>query len=147
MKIEDVKLMQIPSEILRQKCIEVDYSEDLKPFADKMLSIMLANNGIGLAANQANIPWRMFVMKTKKMKKPKTFINPVILYECVPYKDTEGCLSCPNVRKEITRSRYILIEYINYEGKKVKEHLRDLEARCTQHEIDHLNGITILDKT
>jgi peptide deformylase len=98
LNIEDVQLMQIPSEILRQKCIEVDYFEDLKPFADKMLSIMLANNGIGLAANQANIPWRMFVMKTEKMKKPKTFINPVILYECVPYKDSEGCLSCPDER-------------------------------------------------
>jgi peptide deformylase len=145
MNIENVKLMQMPSDILRQVCVEVDYSEDLKLFADKMYNIMIENNGIGLAANQANIPWRMFVMKTGKMKKPKTFINPVILYSCVPYKDEEGCLSCPNVKKEIIRNRYILIEYINYDGKKVSEHLRDLEARCAQHEIDHLNGILIAD--
>lgn len=146
MKIEDVKLVIFPSEILKQRCQEIEYSEEIKKFADKMLNIMISNNGIGLAANQANIPWRMFVMKTKNMKKPKTFINPTILYSCVPYSDTEGCLSLPEQTKEIVRDRYVLIEYINYEGKLINEPLRDLEARCAQHEIDHLNGITILDR-
>jgi peptide deformylase len=144
--LEQIKLMQIPEPILRQKCEVVEFSEDLRKAADKMLNIMLLNNGIGLAANQANLPIRMFVMKTPKMKKPKTFINPVITYACVPYEDEEGCLSCPGVLKKVKRNRYVLIEYTNYEGKKIKEHLRDLDARCAQHEIDHLDGILLVDK-
>lgn len=146
MDISKIQLIQLPDEILKQKCKDIEYSEDLRKAADKMLNIMLMNNGIGLAANQANLDIRMFVMKTPKMKRPKTFINPVITYGCVPYKEEEGCLSCPNVRKIVERNRYVLIEYTDYEGKKIKEHLRDLEARCAQHEIDHLNGICITDK-
>jgi peptide deformylase len=146
MDISKIQLVQIPAEILRQKCKETEYSEDLRRAADKMLNIMLVNEGVGLAANQANLDIRMFVMKTPKMKRPKTFINPVITYGCVPFEEEEGCLSCPGVRKMVKRNRYVLIEYIDYEGKKVKEHLRDLEARCAQHEIDHLDGILLVDK-
>jgi len=141
----DTKSMQLvyaPSDILKIRCSEVQPSDNVKEIAEKMLEIMKANGGIGLAANQANVSLRIFVMNLEN-KSPKVCINPVILFGCQPYLDNEGCLSEPGITKNVTRDRFILIKYTDLKGSVIQEHMKDLEARCAQHEIDHLNGILL----
>lgn len=135
-----MNLVYAPAEILRTRCEQVQPSDNVKEIAEKMLEIMRNHGGIGLAANQAGVGIRMFVMQLGKMKKPKICINPVIIHSCHPYTENEGCLSEPGLTQSVTRDKFILIKYENLDGKVVQEHMKELEARCAQHEIDHLNG-------
>lgn len=147
-KIEDLKIVTYPAEILRKKCNKVnieDYATDnLKKIINKMFEIMKENNGIGLAANQAGLDCRIFVMRLPEQKE-KVCINPNISYGCMPCTEEEGCLSEPGLRRRVTRNRFIIINYINEDGNLIEENMADLEARCAQHEIDHLNGIILSD--
>jgi len=145
MKTDTTKmnLVYAPAEILRTHCVEVQPSDNVKEIAEKMLEIMKNHGGIGLAANQAGVGIRMFVMQLGKMKKPKICINPVIVHSCHPYTENEGCLSEPGLTQSVTRDKFILIKYMNLDGKIVQEHMKELEARCAQHEIDHLEGILL----
>lgn len=142
---KNLEIVKYPSDILRKKSTPIELTENVKQVALRMLELVHLHDGIGLAANQVGLDWRLFVMKLPKAKKPKVCINPEIVYACVPVKDKEGCLSETGISVEISRNRFIIIRYTDIDGKKIEEHMRDLEARCAQHEIDHLNGIVISD--
>jgi len=144
-QVKNLEIVKYPADILRKKSIDIKYSEEVKQIAIRMLSLMKDNNGIGLAANQVGLDWRMFVMKISDKDNAKICINPEIIYGCVPYTEKEACLSEPGISVEVTRNKYIVITYIDIDGKIIKENMKDLEARCAQHEIDHLNGIMISD--
>ena len=138
-----MSLVYAPADVLQSRCSEVQSSDNVKDIAEKMLEIMRNHGGIGLAANQAGVPLRMFVMQLGKMKKPKICINPVIIHSCHPYTENEGCLSEPGLTQKVTRDKFILIKYTDINGKMIQEHMKELEARCAQHEIDHLEGILL----
>ena len=122
-------------------------SEDLEK---SMIEFMLANNGIGLAANQIGFAKKVFVIGSKNIPgfpEPFAIFNPKILKysdETVLYK--EGCLSYPNLWLNVKRPKYIIAEYQNSKGDIITAEMDGLVARCFQHEYDHLLGICFVDK-
>jgi peptide deformylase len=125
----------------------VDFKFPLKnqDLGEKLLKFMHANGGIGLAANQVGLRERVFVMSVDN--NDRVFFNPKIIKSSdylTPYQ--EGCLSYPKEYVELMRPDTITIEYQNQEGTYIAESFNQLEARVIQHEIDHLNGITMHDR-
>ncbi len=110
-----------------------------------MVKIMKANEGIGLAAPQAGQSLRIIVIEYSEGA--LALINPKITRKSFK-KDImeEGCLSLPDIRKDVKRSIKITIKALNLKGEPVKLKAEGLLARIIQHEIDHLNGILIIDK-
>lgn len=115
-----------------------------------MLDIMIANNGIGLAANQIGLDKQVFVMGAdNSLDLPKPFIlfNPKVLeFKGTTSKNKEGCLSFPNLWLDIERNRHIIVEYQDEEANIKELELFNLAAICFQHELDHLSGICFVDK-
>lgn len=147
------KLMQIliyPDPILSQISEAVQPKEllELKFFIDSMVHTMLMHNGIGLAAPQIGISKRIIVWRDATGD-PEVFINPAIISSRGKVRNEilEGCLSVPNVQRRIQRrKRVITVDAIDENGNSVTKTLQNLPAVIVQHEIDHLDGITIVSK-
>lgn len=129
-----------------------DFSADnnAEELEKDMCEFMVANNGIGLAANQIGLTKRVFVMGSEYVEdlpKPFAIFNPKILEtskEEILYK--EGCLSYPDLWLSIKRPSTIKVEYQKSNGQTCIEELSGIAARCFQHELDHLDGICFVDK-
>lgn len=132
--------------ILRIPCKEVtQFDKHLKSLVKDMKEIMIASGGIGIAAPQVGSSYKVIYIDI-----PETFtgaiINPKILdtstnTDCVP----EGCLSFPGLVKHIIRPTYVEIKYQTVKGGKQKLLATDLLAQCILHEMDHLNGVLLVD--
>jgi peptide deformylase len=110
-----------------------------------MLETMNASNGIGLAANQVGLDRRVFVMKLTDGRE-MGFFNPYILYGDNDLEDgEEGCLSFPNLWLRVKRNKKITAGYLDNTGKQCIIELEGIDARCFQHELDHLDGITFTE--
>ena len=113
-----------------------------------MLELMHEAPGVGLAAPQVGLPWRMFVANpTGEPADDRVFIDPEIAQ---PSRDVaameEGCLSLPEVRGEILRPCRVTIRATDLEGRRFELTSEELPARVWQHENDHLDGVLIIDK-
>jgi peptide deformylase len=113
----------------------------------EMFDTMYNHNGIGLAANQVGLDKSLLVFDcSNDADSPQCLINPVVKVANGEILHQEGCLSFPGIDLIISRARTIVVEYTDINGKEVKKTFKDLEAICIQHEIDHLNGITFLNR-
>jgi len=140
------EIIKYPNPILRKKCEEVkELTEGIKNLGWDMIETMVENEGIGLAASQIGELKRIIIVQAEKG--PEVFINPKIIKKS---KETEigeeGCLSFPGLFLKIKRKKEIEIEAINLNGEKIQMKIKGLLARIFQHEIDHLDGILIIDK-
>ena len=138
-----------PNKILRQVSLSVkNFGKEDQVLMDDMLETMYHANGIGLAAIQVGVPKRIIVMdisKNSEKKNPMYFVNPIIRNKNSNFSTyEEGCLSVPDQFAEIERPSECEVEYLDYNGEKKNINASGLLATCIQHEIDHLNGITIL---
>lgn len=149
-----MEIVQIPNKVLAKHCKPVTAS-DLKAgvydaLVDAMRADMLANSGIGLAANQVGKDLALFVIEAALAKEhavPDVFANPEITEYGKETDDVdEGCLSILGFWTPITRSKKIMFKALDGTGKKVKYRARGLLARVLQHETDHLSGLTIKDR-
>lgn len=123
----------------------VPENEDVSVLISTMQKIMKEHNGIGLAAPQIGISKRVIIISTMGIQ--QVLINPGITRRRLGGTwSTEGCLSYPGMIKRIFRTKQIIVEGYDENWKLVKFKLRGLESNCIQHEIDHLNGITIKKK-
>jgi len=134
------------SPILRTICNPLSPSHYIPPaFFDDMFALMKEKNGIGLAAPQVGIPLRIFVMSYGAVH--TEFINPRIIHNTrlgkIVTSHDEGCLSFPGLKVNRKRHKRVIIEGFDRNWKPLKFDLRGLAAFIVQHEIDHLNGITI----
>jgi peptide deformylase len=124
-------------------------TDEVRSLMDDMLETMYAAPGVGLAAIQVGVPWRVIVMDLAgkdEPPQPRYFVNPEILEptaETKPYE--EGCLSVPDIYEEVERPARCRVRYLNYQGEEVVEEAEGLFAVCIQHEMDHLNGVVFLD--
>jgi peptide deformylase len=124
--------------------------QDWLQFEKDYLHCMLSARGLGLSANQVGVTQRFFGIGHSSFD---VFKKPVILYNARIIKASEeveigeeGCLSFPGVIYNIYRSKEIEVEWQNMKGETQGAKLKNLEARCFQHEIDHLDGITFNQK-
>ncbi len=128
---------------------EVDPSDPtVQAVARKMVEIMLEFNGVGLAAPQVGLAWRLFVTRDPDNEDGGiAWINPVIDLLCDEVEsDEEGCLSLPEIRGDIRRSINIRISGHDIDGNHSSQESDGFMARVWQHENDHLDGILIIDK-
>jgi peptide deformylase len=111
---------------------------------------MYEHQGVGLAANQVDLPYRLFVINPEGTPEEKdaemVFINPVLSGAKGSEEEEEGCLSIPNVFGPVTRSETIQVQAYNLEGEEIVGEISGLAARVVQHEIDHLNGTLFIDR-
>ena len=126
---------ETPQQFVEAECIE-----------EKMIKLMKASNGRGLAANQVGLLWRVFVMMTEDGREFGVF-NPVVKFTSEVMQDgEEGCLSFPDLWLDVKRPIAIDAEYLDKNGKECTISLVGIDARCFLHELDHLNGVCFTDK-
>ena len=122
----------------------------LESFEHDLIHLMIHSQGLGLAANQIGITKRFFAIGHESFdvfKKPAIIYNPVLVFADEEQElGQEGCLSFPGLLLQISRPRIIMVRYQNNKGEFLLSRLEGLEARCFQHELDHLNGITFNKK-
>ncbi len=123
-----------------------DFDEPLKQLAEDMMRVMRERDGVGLAANQIGRLKRIFVAAYEDEE--YVIVNPEIEERSeTTEKDTEGCLSIPETRVEVERPTAVTITGQDLSGAPVRVEAEGLLARIFQHEIDHLDGVLILDRT
>ena len=147
----DLKLVYYPDPRLRRISDPVGKAApDLRDEIPKMFQVMYKARGIGLAAPQVALHHRVIVANLagdpEKKEGEQVFVNPEIVERSGERREEEGCLSLPGLYAMITRADQVEVRYEDLEGKKVQRVAEGLEAKLFQHEIDHLDGILILDK-
>ena len=132
--------------VLRQRAEVVDdIDERLVRLAADMAETMYAAPGLGLAAPQVGIKQRFFVYDLGDDGGPKALINPEIVESDGEWLFDEGCLSVPGLYFEIARPRQVHVRGIDLDGNEVDWEADELAARLIQHELDHLDGVLLLD--
>ncbi|MEM8923656.1 MAG: peptide deformylase [Actinomycetota bacterium] len=131
--------------ILRKTCDEVtEIDGKLAALADDMLATMYEQPGIGLAAPQVGVAKRFFVYDIGDG--PNVLINPVIHEWREEWMYEEGCLSVPGLSWEIVRPKEIHATGLDIDGNEVSMEADELLSRLLQHEVDHLDGILLMDR-
>ncbi len=146
-----MKIVLHPHPALRRKAEPLTVvTEQVYRDADEMFELMYEGNGIGLAANQVELPYRIVVLNVtgdpEQADQEQVLLNPVIVEGRDTLEDSEGCLSLPGVFLKVRRFNTVRVQAFNLEGEVIDKVVSGLEARAWQHEVDHLNGVLILDK-
>ncbi|MBI1337112.1 MAG: peptide deformylase [Phycisphaera sp.] len=148
--IEQLRIVLYPDPVLRNKASELrGVTHEVCAVAQRMLQLMHEAPGVGLAAPQVGLPWRMFVANARQDgdSEDLVFINPRLIDPSREVGDyEEGCLSLPGINANIRRPLGITIEATDLEGKTFRMTSQTLSARIWQHEYDHLDGVLILDR-
>jgi len=137
-----------PHQDLFTKLVDIDKkdikSDTFTQIGSSMLEILKKKGGVGLSANQVGLPFRMCVTD---IGDPKIMINPRITKMSEKRMESqEGCLSLPGVIITINRHNTITVEYEDVTGETESETISGLLSCCIQHEIDHLNGILMINR-
>jgi peptide deformylase len=143
------QIRQYPDAVLRMQANEVEhFDDDLARLAERMTHLMHDARGVGLAATQIGVLQRLFVFQPYEDDEPRVIINPSITGRS---QDTdvadEGCLSIQNVLVPVERSLEVTLEGQDLEGARLRLELDQHAARVVQHELDHLDGVLMLERT
>ena len=131
--------------MLRQPTHEVDVVDGaLRRLIDDMIETMYDAPGVGLAANQVGVERRLFVYDVGDG--PAVVINPVIVESRGEWEYDEGCLSIPDLSWVVTRPKEIHLRGISIDGEEIDIEADELLARCFQHEVDHLDGVLLVER-
>lgn len=148
MALLDIK--KYPEKILKEKTTYIESIDgNTQHLIDGMIETMYAARGVGLAANQVGVSKRLCVMDvgTKEEKRPLiVLINPLIVEKEGVVEVEEGCLSIPGYITIIKRAGKVYVKALNREGKPIEIEGTGLLAKALQHEIDHLDGLLIVDR-
>jgi len=142
------QIRQYPDPALRLKAHEVsDFDDDLRRLVERMEHLMVDAQGVGLAATQVGVLRRLFVFDPDE-EGPRVVVNPrVVDVSEARETDEEGCLSLQGVRVPVERPSSVTLEGQDANGAPVSWELEGLSARVVQHELDHLDGVLIIDRT
>ena len=149
MGIEKCRIMHYPAKVLAKPAQPVEKIDDnLRQLVEKMTNIMLQNKGIGLAAPQAEVPLRLFIISLNTSRENvKVYINPTVTPTTDEFDSIEeGCLSVPGVSARIRRFKKCTVTATDLDGNEFTEEAEGLYARALQHEYDHIEGMTIADR-
>jgi peptide deformylase len=143
------QIRQYPDAVLRMRAREVEqFDDDLVRLADKMAHLMHDARGVGLAATQVGVLQRLFVFHASSDDEVTAIVNPEITERS---DDTEvadeGCLSLQGVHVPVERALEVTIEGQDLTGAPLRLELAEIDARVVQHELDHLDGVLMLERT
>ncbi|HUQ62596.1 MAG TPA: peptide deformylase [Acidimicrobiales bacterium] len=133
--------------VLRQRATEITTLDaSLAQLAADMIDTMYDAPGVGLAAPQVGVQRRMFVYDINDDNGPHTVINPVLMGHEGEQTSEEGCLSVPGLSWPLTRYEKVHLTGVDLDGKELSIDAEGLLARCFQHEVDHLDGMLLLER-
>ncbi len=149
-----------PDPVLRRVADPIPaVTDEVRAVARAMVELMRSADGIGLAAPQVGIPWRLFVVDVPPSEKrspdsdpptatrgPVIYINPRLTVSGPTAAGEEGCLSLPDIHGDVIRPTIVEIEATDLEGQRFTQRGTGLLGVCWQHENDHLDGVLIIDK-
>jgi peptide deformylase len=159
--VSTLYIVNYPAPVLRKKATPVpEVTDEVRAVAKRMIELMREAEGVGLAAPQVGLSWRMFVahvpadegrsvedVPPTATREPRVYINPVISDpQGPPVASSEGCLSLPDIRGDVLRPPMVTITATGLDGRIFSERGAGLLARCWQHELDHLDGVLIIDR-
>jgi peptide deformylase len=134
--------------VLKSKASPVrEFGPELRTEVDRMIAIMRGAMGVGLAATQVGVLRRLLVFQAGSDSEPTALVNPEVEWlsgETVVAE--EGCLSLPRVSMDVERPLHARFSGLDVDGEPVRIEASGLEARVLQHELDHLDGVLILDR-
>jgi peptide deformylase len=141
------RIRQYGDAVLRMQAREVEsFDDDLGRLAERMTALMHEANGVGLAATQVGVLRRIFVFVDEG--EDRVLVNPVITKRSSESDtDDEGCLSLREVLVPVERSKAVTIEGVDASGERLELELGLPSSRIVQHELDHLDGVLIIDRT
>ena len=142
------RIVQYGDPVLRSRASEIDrFDPELALEAEEMVSLMKDAFGCGLAANQVGRLRRILVFQSSEDEDPGALVNPVMEWSSVETETmTEGCLSIPGVVLDVERPVEATFSGLDLAGRPVRWEMAGLRARIIQHELDHLDGVLILDR-
>ena len=143
------QIRQYPDAALKMAARPVEeFDDDLRRLVERMKQLMLDANGIGLAATQVGVLRRMFVFQLADDDEVTTIVNPEITKRSRSTEVAdEGCLSLQGVLVPVERASEVTIEGQDLSGAPFKLELEEMDARVVQHELDHLDGVLMLERT
>jgi peptide deformylase len=148
------EIVTLPNPVLRRKARKVtEFTSELQTLIDDMIETMRAEPGVGLAANQVGVPWRVIVVEYGDEEDENV---PAKLYVVVNPEfsrispetivGTEGCLSIPGYAGDVERYEALTIKGMNRRGQPLTIKAKGWLARIFQHEVDHLDGVLFVDR-
>jgi peptide deformylase len=151
-RIALAQIRQYPDPVLRMQAREIEsYDNDLARLVERLEYLMGEANGVGLAANQVGVVRRVFVFRRgdeEAGEETVAIVNPHVVARGEELEtDDEGCLSLVGIQVPVERPVRITLEGSDPQGSELRLELVGLEARVAQHELDHLDGVLILDRT
>ena len=150
MEISPLEIVTYPHPTLRHRSKPLRRVDTgLREWVRKMFELLYDSEGVGLAANQVNLPFRVFVANLKGNDNDSeefVFINPVLSNPQGLDEKEEGCLSLPELSGQVKRPERIKVHAYTLEGDEIEGQLDGLFARVVQHETDHLDGVLFADR-
>ncbi|HET7648233.1 MAG TPA: peptide deformylase [Gaiellaceae bacterium] len=142
------QIRQYGDPALRMQANEVsEFDDDLRRLVERMIALMHDAQGVGLAATQVGVLRRLFVFEPDE-DGPRAIVNPVVVERAdETASDEEGCLSLQGVRVPVERSTRVVLEGKDPNGEELRVELDEYGSRVVQHELDHLDGVLIIDRT
>ncbi len=143
------QIRQYPDAVLRMRANEVDrFDETLARLAQRMTELMHDARGVGLAATQVGVLQRLFVFQADEDDEVRAVVNPKITARSEETTSVEeGCLSLQGVHVPVERHVTVTLEGQDLEGQPLRLELEELPARVVQHELDHLDGTLMIERT
>lgn len=146
-----MRIIKYPHPTLRYKSKELRRVDaELRKIVSQMFDLMYLQKGIGLAANQIDLPYRLFIINLTgdpaARDEEMVFINPVISRQSGSAEAEEGCLSFPEIFAQVKRPERAFVTAYNLAGEEKSYQTDGLFARAVQHEYDHLDGILFIDR-
>jgi len=143
------QIRQYPDAVLRMRAREVEhFDDDLVRLADRMAHLMHDARGVGLAATQVGVLQRLFVFQPAGDEDVTAIVNPDITERTEETEVAdEGCLSLQGVLVPVERAVAVTIEGQDLKGEPLRLELDEMDARVVQHELDHLDGVLMLERT
>jgi peptide deformylase len=143
------RVVKFGDPVLKSKASPVgSFGPELRAEVERMVAIMRDGMGVGLAATQLGVLRRLLVFQAGSDGEAAALVNPVVEWRSEQGSIAEeGCLSLPLVTMDVERPLHVRVSGRDAEGEAIEIEASGLEARVLQHEIDHLDGILILDRT
>lgn len=143
-----MKIRAYPDAVLKKKAEPLTrFGPEEQKLFDDMIETMYAGDGVGLAAPQVGISQRILIASpTMTQGEEYVFVNPEIFEARGRELGLEGCLSLPGISGEIPRAKVIRFRALDRKGQPLEMEVKDFFARIIQHEVDHLNGILLIDR-
>ncbi len=148
--MDRLSIIKYPHPALRWKSKPImQIDRRVRDVVGQMFELMYESRGVGLAANQVALPWRLFVINPtgdpEQADEEFVFLNPEIVRRKGSVVGEEGCLSLPGLYMPVRRSERIVVEAFDLDGVPFRMDLQEFEARIVQHEFDHIEGTLFID--